>query len=144
MAVFDDALAIETGFARQCFTEEPDSALPGSAYCRQLADRYIESEHLRFLLRTAYLPPEGLRSEIDTGYVRYLDQLGDDFEQRLREWAGSKALPEDVLRFYRQAYLGIADSLHVKLIYTNTQEAQERLSAMLGLLSESLAKHRGR
>ncbi len=118
--VFADALAEEQAFMDACFADEaalaaPGGQLAGSLYCDRMARRYADSAHLRFLLRTAYLPPAPLRVEVGTGYEALLAQLQRHYVASLGRLA--PALPPPRIDLYAQAYLGIVDSLHVELIY---------------------------
>ncbi|WP_298992749.1 TetR/AcrR family transcriptional regulator [uncultured Desulfovibrio sp.] len=139
MIVFADALKSETEFVNQSFREESSRDLPGFRYCSELESRYISSAELRFLLRAAYFPPVCLGADIDAGYEEYLGNIFSAFVQRL---LCGKTQDEDLLRAeantFGHAYLGIVDSLHVKLIYTDAQGIDSRLQAMFRLLSDSL------
>ncbi len=166
LAVLDDALAIESEFAARCFAAEAAEAagaaaavtaadaagtnaahatsaagpLPGWRYCEQLAGRYRDSPHLRFLLRTAYLPPHALWEQIGQRYEPlYLDPLLAAFQARLRA-AGHDA--DDDLATFGHAYLGIIDSLHVLLIYTGGERLSPRLAAFHRLLADALRRPR--
>lgn len=140
MEVFDDALRIELEFIERCFSTESDSAFPGIRYCTGLATRYMESEHLRFLLRTAYLPPPALREAISTGYQVYLDKLLVLFTTRLQKETNGQALLSRDVTLFGHAYLGIVDSLHVEVIYAGgKQSLTDRLRAFERLMTDSLA-----
>lgn len=141
LEIFGDALAQEMQTARQCFADEPDSALPGSAYCAHLVGRHGESRPLRFLLRASYVPPDALETAITADYETYLAQLRRDFDARLRAWAGQrgKLVRADAAR-YVEAYLGLIDAVQVKLVYTNAGQAGERLDAMQRMLADGLAQ----
>ncbi|SDH67321.1 TetR/AcrR family transcriptional regulator [Janthinobacterium sp. YR213] len=141
--VFADALGEEQAFMDACFTDEAaltataGSALAGSLYCDRMAQRYADSAHLRFLLRTAYLPPAPLRIEVGTGYEALLAQLQRHYVASLGRLA--PALPPQRIDLYAQAYLGIVDSLHVELIYAGGAALQQRHAALWQILSDSLA-----
>ncbi|CAM3178931.1 TetR/AcrR family transcriptional regulator [Janthinobacterium lividum] len=141
--VFADALAEEQAFMDACFADEAalaataGSALAGSLYCDRMAQRYADSAHLRFLLRTAYLPPAPLRIEVGTGYEALLAQLQQHYVASLGRMA--PALPPQRVDLYAQAYLGIVDSLHVELIYAGGAALQQRHAALWQILSDSLA-----
>lgn len=141
--VFADALAEEQAFMDGCFADEASLAanaggqLAGSLYCDRMAQRYADSAHLRFLLRTAYLPPASLRVEVGTGYEMLLAQLQRHYVASLRRLAPS--LPPPRIELYAQAYLGIVDSLHVELIYAGGATLQQRHAALWQILSDSLA-----
>ncbi|WP_295553752.1 TetR/AcrR family transcriptional regulator [uncultured Stenotrophomonas sp.] len=139
LEVYADALVQEMQFAQQCFADERTTAQPGSLYCERLAKRYLQSQHLRFLLRTAYIPPQALVEQIDEGYIRYLATLSDNFEHKLlQSHAVDGRISKADIALYGNAYLAIVDSLHVKLIYTNGRQVNDRLKAMQRLLSDSL------
>lgn len=136
MEVFSDALNAERDYARQCFSSEGRDDLPGSHYCAGMADRYAESVHLRFLLRSAYLPPRVLHTQISAGYEEYLEQLQSDFTWRL---AVRDPLYPD-LELLGEAFLGIIDGLHVELLYGGGRRFTSRLDAFLQLLEDSQAR----
>lgn len=141
--VFADALAEEQAFMDACFADEAalaataGSTLAGSLYCDRMAQRYADSAHLRFLLRTAYLPPAPLRIEVGTGYEALLAQLQQHYVASLGRLA--PALAPQRVDLYAQAYLGIVDSLHVELIYAGGAALQQRHAALWQILSDSLA-----
>ncbi|MGK5022329.1 TetR/AcrR family transcriptional regulator [Janthinobacterium sp. LB2P10] len=142
--VFADALAEEQAFMQACFADEAALALQvsdgqraGALYCERMAQRYADSAHLRFLLRTAYLPPASLRVEVGTGYEALLVQLQQYYVKSLGRMAPALTSPR--LALYAQAYLGIVDSLHVELIYAGGAALQQRHAALWQILSDSLA-----
>ena len=140
--VFADALAEEQAFMDACFADEAALAAPGgqqagAVYCDRMAQRYAESAHLRFLLRTAYLPPAPLRVEVGTGYEALLAQLQQYYVQSLARLAPT--LSSQRVDLYAQAYLGIVDSLHVELIYAGGAALQQRHAALWQILSDSLS-----
>ncbi|WP_042858346.1 TetR/AcrR family transcriptional regulator [Dickeya sp. NCPPB 3274] len=138
MTVFDDTLRIETAFAQQCFDDETPDELPGSHYFSCLAKRYADSAYLRFLLRTGYLAPAALYDQISLGYEQYLGLLLNAFINKLHSGHDTRLLPADDVEQLGQAYLGIVDSLHVKLVYTAEPDFSRRLTAMRRLLSDAL------
>lgn len=139
MIVFADALKAETEFVNQSFREESSHDLPGFRYCSELAARYSSAAELRFLLRAAYFPPASLGADIDAGYEEYLGNIFSAFVQKLLCGKTQiEGLLETEANTFGHAYLGIVDSLHVKLIYTDAQGTDSRLQAMFRLLSDSL------
>lgn len=140
-AVFDDAVAAEREFMQSCFDEEASlgtaPATAGSLYCARMEQRYAQSADLRFLLRTAYLPPQSLRPMIVAGYEALLAQLPEYYAAALARRA--PALAADRVALYAQAYLGIVDSLHVELVYADGAALQRRHAALWQILSDSLS-----
>ncbi|MCC2962680.1 TetR/AcrR family transcriptional regulator [Massilia sp. IC2-278] len=133
--IFADALAQETAFARACFNDESGKEGTGEAYCRLVADRYRDSPSLRFLLRTAYLPPASLRPIVAPGYEGYL--------QTVRHLYGAGLLArlpieQAAVQQFADAYLGIVDSLHVELVYGSAQAFAQRHAALWRILSDSI------
>lgn len=141
--VFADALEEEQAFMQQCFDDEAALAQnaggrqAGALYCDRMAQRYSDSAHLRFLLRTAYLPPASLRAQVGSGFEALLVQLLQHYVASLARFA--PALPAQRIELYAQAYLGIVDSLHVELIYAGGAALQQRHAALWQILSDSLA-----
>lgn len=138
MAVFEDALHSEARFARECFAR-PEAGLPGQNYCESLLARYSDSEHFRFLLRTAYIPPESLFDELQQGYEIYMQQLLADFTTALRRHVGSTLSDQDA-EVMGHAWMGMVDSLHVALIYIGQARFEARLNALERLMGDSIAR----
>lgn len=133
--IFSDALAYETAFALTCFQDETSTAGTGYAYCRLIAERYQVSAYLRFLLRTAYLPPASLQPEVAKGYEAYGQMLRELFSAKL---ADQTTLDSASLPVFSDAYLGIVDSLHVELIYADEASFERRLKALWKIISDAL------
>lgn len=138
--VFELSLAHELLHVAACFEAEADScAIAGEVYARGLIRRYEQSAHLRFLLRTAFLPPADLRAAVSAGYEQYLGQIRAAFIDLLRARHGW-AHPEDTrTETYAEAYLGIIDSLHVELFYASPETCGRRTVALFHVLGESMS-----
>lgn len=138
--VFEIALAQELEHVAACFHDEPGhAATAGAVYAQRLIDRYEQSAHLRFLLRTAYLPPAELRRTITAGFEQYLEQIRLAFVERLQArhaWARNDGRRAEE---YAEAYLGIVDSLHVELFYASPQRCRRRSAILLRLLADSMS-----
>ncbi|WP_447956807.1 TetR/AcrR family transcriptional regulator [Vreelandella sp. EE7] len=139
MAAFEESLDAERAFASECFEGEGAQVLPGSGYCQALVQRFGETAHLRFFLRVSYMPPLALAERIDALHEAYLAQLKDAFLDRLARWgeAQTPLSPTQTERF-ALAYLGIVDSLQVKLIYTSAALSERRLEALMHIFEDSL------
>ncbi|MGU3493275.1 TetR/AcrR family transcriptional regulator [Xanthobacteraceae bacterium A53D] len=143
MAAFGDVMAAERACVAEAFAAENGSGLPGLAYGRSLITRFAESAHLRLLLRTGYMPPAALRAEVDAGHEIYLAELKAECESMLKvRVATAGGLSADRSALYSVAYLGIIDSVQVKLIYTDAAQAQARLDAMWRVLELAFPAHR--
>lgn len=142
--VFELALAHELDHVASCFAAEIGSnAIVGQCYAERLIERYEHSAHLRFLLRTAFLPPAELRTAVSAGYEHYLGQIREAFADLLHTrhaWAQHDQVRVET---YAEAYLGIIDSLHVELFYASAQTCERRIVALFRLLGDSmsLARH---
>lgn len=138
--VFELALAHELEHVAACFRDELASGeIVGRIYAQRLPCRYTLSAHLRFVLRTAFLPPTELRAAVTTGFVDYLEHIRRAFIELLQvrhAWARDNArLAEE----YAEAYLGIIDSLHVELFYASPDTCERRTVALFRLLGDSMA-----
>lgn len=137
---FELALVEELEHAAACFQNESLQAPgAGEVYAERLIERYEQSAHLRFLLRTAYLPPVELRTVITAGFERYLEQIRLAFLEQLQAreaWARN-----DVSRAeeYAEVYMAIVDSLHVELFYASSAKCRRRSSILLRLLADGLS-----
>lgn len=134
-AVFERAVEAERLYVEDCFAQ-CDAVLPGARYSHCLGERYQLSAHLRFLLRTAFFPPQALRPIISAGFEGYLARLGEVFEQALGTCLPH--LPAARRALYVDAYLGVVDSLSVELIYAGPEAYARRLRAMWAVFGDSL------
>jgi AcrR family transcriptional regulator len=138
MDAFNDALQSERAIAAACFKEETADEQPGSRYSHSMVTRYTDSAQLRFLLRASYIPPESLETQLTTAYEIYLVELSSAFKQNLARHADSQSLSAEDIATFSEVYLGIVDSLQVKLAYTTPEQAMIRLTAMQRLFSNTL------
>lgn len=112
------------------------AAVPGMCYCQQLIKRYAQSASLQLFLRTSYTPPRALTPQIDAAHEEYLALLHNHFISSLKQTAPAI----ENASIYAEAYLGIVDSIQVKLIYTDAAQATQRLHAMQYLMQTCLTK----
>ncbi|WP_306342502.1 MULTISPECIES: TetR/AcrR family transcriptional regulator [Pseudomonas] len=137
--VFELALAHELDHVATCFEAEAGgSAIVGLCYAQHLIGRYEQSAHLRFLLRTAFLPPAELREAVSAGYEHYLGRIRTAFVGLLRMRHAWAAHDESRVETYAEAYLGIIDSLHVELFYASPDTCKRRTVALFRLLGDSM------
>lgn len=138
--VFQRALVEETAYVEFGFQQEmTDNLPPGHWLALHLAERYLASPSLRFVLRTAFLPPAEIKATITSGFEHYLEAIRLGFCQALLErhrWADSD---QSKLDTYGEAYLGIIDSLYVELMYADAAAYSRRAASLLKLLDDSLA-----
>lgn len=141
--VFERALAEETDYIASGFRQEAASDLPaGHWYPRHLAERYAASANLRFVLRTAFLPPADLKALITQGFEAYLEQIRQGFCEALQQRHAWAMEDKPHLMLYGDAYLGIIDSLYVELMYGSAEVYARRTDALLKILGDSLdARH---
>jgi AcrR family transcriptional regulator len=140
VATYQRALAHETAFVEAAFGHEAAAAIaPGHWLVLHLAERYQASANLRFVLRTAFLPPADIKPIVTSAFERYLDGVREGFCQALRaryRWADSGGTR---LEMYADAYLGIIDSLHVELMYADPAVYARRAASLLKILDDSLS-----
>lgn len=139
VCAFERALAAETAYVALGFSQESAACqAPGHWHPLHLAERYAGSANLRFVLRTAFLPPVSIRALVTGGFEAYLEQIRQGFCQALRERHGWARSDGNKLELYGDAYLGIIDSLHVELLYANPAVFARRAASLLKILDDSL------
>lgn len=143
MEVFQRALAQETAFVEHGFEEERRNGLaPGHWLALHLADRYRDSAELRFVLRTAFVPPAEVKPVVIQGFEAYLRGVREGFCQALRARHGWADEQDSRLAVYADAYLGIVDGLYVELMYAAPAAYARRAAALLKILDDSLSLNR--
>ncbi|WP_296252100.1 TetR/AcrR family transcriptional regulator [uncultured Stenotrophomonas sp.] len=137
LQVLEDAMAIESAYVVQALAGAATAAGPGAVYMRAIARRYEESVHLRYLLRTVFLPPATYRDIIGRMYVQFLELVREGFLRQLRE-CSSTALSDDHAKRYGLTYIGIVESLYVEIVYEGPEPMKARRDAMWQVLMDSL------
>lgn len=141
--VFQRALVQETAFIEHSFAQEGrDGLAPGHWLALHLADRYRDSAELRFVLRTAFLPPTSIQPIVTSGFEKYLDGIRERFCQALQARHGWADQQHSRLALYADAYQGIIDSLYVELMYAGAAAFERRAAALLKVLDDSLSLNR--
>lgn len=135
LTLLEDAIHAENEFIMGCF--QAVEALPGQHYCESLKQHYQEAWHFRFLLRTAYVPPDSLREKITHLYNAHLALCQQQITHALAAY--DTRLAE--FDYLSEAYLGLIDSLHVELLYAGTARFDVRLQAMWRLFATALQQH---
>ncbi|AIR91054.1 TetR family transcriptional regulator [Pseudomonas cremoricolorata] len=140
VAAFQRALASETTFVERMFEQEAVNALaPGHWLVLQLAERYQQSEHLRLILRSAFLPPAEVKAQVTSGFEHYLEGVRKGFCDALSARFAWAANAGTRVELYADAYLGIIDSLHVELMYADPAVYTRRAASLLKILDDSLS-----
>lgn len=137
LQVLEDAIDVESRFATQLLEGGVAPGEPGAAYVNAIALRHAQSVHLRYLLRTVYLPPTALKSAIGKAYEGFIAVVQQGFMRQLG-MALAQPLPEAEAARYGLAYIGIIESLFVELIYAGDTQMEARREALWGLLTDSL------
>jgi AcrR family transcriptional regulator len=133
-ALAEETAYVEDGFARASAEQEA----PGHWHPLHLAERYAGSANLRFVLRTAFLPPATIRPVVTGGFEAYLERIRQGFCQSLHQRHAWARTDGNRLELYGDAYLGIIDSLHVELLYANPAVYARRAASLLKILDDSL------
>lgn len=127
--LLERAVEREREYARQCFAE--DARTPrGGRYLQQITERFSASPDLRFLLRTAYAPPESIRDEVTAAY----QSLTDDIQAAFRGGLPPLRIP-DRSALIEEAYLGAIDGVQVELLYGPASNAPARREALWAAIS---------
>lgn len=128
IALIERSVAIERTFAQQCF--EQDAGIPvGGNYLDQIIERFSESPDLRFLLRTAYAPPESIWSSVTSAYQSLGDDIRAAFHRGLPPAVEARHAP-----LIEEAYLGALDGVQVELLYGPANNAATRRDALWSAL----------
>lgn len=139
VCAFERALADETAYVEAGLAQAlANNEAPGHWHPLHLAERYASSANLRFVLRTAFLPPGPVRSVVTQGFEAYLERIRQGFCRALCERYGWAPSNNDRLALYGDAYLGIIDGLHVELMYANPASFARRATSLLKVLDDSL------
>ncbi len=141
--VFQRALVQETAFVEHAFAQEArDGLAPGHWLALHLAERYGGSAELRFVLRTAFLPPASIKPIVTSGFEKYLDGIREGFCQALQVRHGWADEQHGRVALFADAYQGIIDSLYVELMYAGPAAYERRAAALLKVLEDSLSLNR--
>lgn len=138
LQVLEDAIQVETAFVEQLFAGAVEPGCPGATYVNAIAERHKASVHLRYLLRTVYLPPAALKSQIGKAYEGFLELVRQGFIHQLAQ-AQLGTLSDAEAERYGVAYIGIIESLFVELTYAGHDQMDTRREALWQILIDSLA-----
>lgn len=133
---FFDACKIESSFMESCYKGQISQDNIGGSYLKLLPIRFEESAYLKLFLRVSFIAPDFIRLEVQEAYRDYLKMIGEYFIQGLQ--GGKTNLTNEELALYCEAYLGIVDSLHIELIYSNIESYEKKRIAMLEVLSKAM------
>lgn len=122
---FNEAIASESAFVNECFDSD---TICGERYLAHVSERYQQSSYLRLLIRTAFIPPEGLQQQVAEGYESFLAKIKSRFNDGLNHLSTRYEIE------LADAYLGIIDSVHVELLYATPEAADRRRKALWQLL----------
>ncbi|MGP7795547.1 TetR/AcrR family transcriptional regulator [Sphingomonas sp. CLY1604] len=137
LAALDDASAAEGTFVAEAFARADDPLrAPGLEYVSAIAGRYEDSVFLRFLVRTVYLVPTGLKGEVTERYTDFLAVIRRAYRQALD--ASARGLTAEEEDLFCEAYAGIVESLFVELTYGNELTLKARQVALWHVLADSL------
>ncbi|ARJ43986.1 hypothetical protein B1H58_19320 [Pantoea alhagi] len=130
---FSGSIEVEGAFVSSCFDADTEA---GERYLARVASRYSTSEHLRLMLRTAFIPPGGLREQVSLGYEKFISHIRARFVAKLQQNSSDAEL-------LAEAYIGIIDSVHVELLYASPAAAERRRKALWHILHAAVtATHR--
>lgn len=140
VALLERSVEIERAFAQRCFAVD-DGVPAGGGYLRQVTERFAESPDLRFLLRTAYAPPESIRPAVTASYQSLTDDIRKGFRAGLPKNVSpsSQALVEE-------AYLGALDGVQIELLFgppSNASIRRDALWAAIQALTAISSKEKG-
>ncbi|ENV15048.1 TetR/AcrR family transcriptional regulator [Acinetobacter guillouiae] len=133
---FFDAYKIESSFMESCYKGQINQDNIGGGYLKLLPVRFKESAYLQLFLRVSFIAPDFIRHEVQETYRNYLKMIGEYFIHDLQK--KNRFLKNKDLSLFCEAYLGIVDSLHIELIYSNMESYEKKRIAMLEVLSKAM------
>lgn len=135
--LFLDAYRIESSFMENCYKEKVPEGYVGENYCKVLPSRFESSAYLKLFLRASFIAPDFIQCEVKQAYKTYLKKVSEYFIDDIQE--KYTFLNNDEILMFSEAYLGIIDSLHVELIYSNYDDYERKRISMLSVLSKAIA-----
>nr|WP_174506810.1 TetR/AcrR family transcriptional regulator [Acinetobacter sp. Marseille-Q1620] len=134
--VFFNALDKVSAFMESCFIASDVENIIGEVYCKALLKEFEQSEYLRFFLKTVFIPPTFIQPEVNQAYPDYLKKIGKYIEAKIKKLPLS--LTTDEITEFAEAYLGIIDSLHIELIYSDHISFERKRIAMLNVFNKAI------
>lgn len=133
ITVLNFALDCEKNYVGAQFLAAKNDAIPGERYVDNLQSRFNDSSALRFLVRAAFYPPAPIEQKVKAGFGRHLSGIGTHFLVSLTN--AYPGLSSQNLNFLAEAYFALIDSLHVELIYGDSEAYSRRIDALRRLIS---------
>lgn len=124
------AMDVEEEFVSGCFAVET-GPLRGERYLTTIAQRYQESAHLRFVLRTAYAPPYAIHDKVVNDYRAFQETIRSLFAGSVSDFGEANA--ERLV----EAYVGAVDSIQVELLYGTSEAVEKRQRALWSLIEDA-------
>ncbi|RIW28924.1 TetR/AcrR family transcriptional regulator [Bacillus salacetis] len=105
-------------------------------------ERYEKYDSTRFMIRTAFFPPQHLNAEIMKDVYGYLDRLEEIFFPVIKEAAENGEISSEIEVYQAtSAFLGVLDGIYVEMLYGGPERLKKRLDASWYLFWRGLSIH---
>lgn len=129
LSCLDISIEAEIKFMAERFYEPIIFSTPGESYASSLAKRYETDITMRFLLRTVYIPPEKIKTQIARKYIQFISALESHFRTEMNK-KKNPDLISDVMERFISVYIGIIDSILIEVVHQDFDTAMKRFTAL--------------
>lgn len=99
-------------------------------FLEQSITRFLTHDSTKFVLRSAFLPPDHLQENVLSKAIHYLNQLEELFIPIFEQAKENGEISETIdIERATSAFLGVLDSLYVELLYGDEHRLQKRFDA---------------
>lgn len=99
-------------------------------FLEQSITRFVTHDSTKFVLRSAFLPPDHLRENVLSKAIQYLNHLEGLFIPIFKQAREKGEISETIdIELATAAFLGVLDSLFVELLYGDEHRLQKRFDA---------------
>ncbi|MDL2226899.1 TetR/AcrR family transcriptional regulator [Deltaproteobacteria bacterium OttesenSCG-928-M10] len=125
----------ELAYVRQALAKPGDSEKVLAGFLRNIERRFETAPMMRFLLHSAYLPPQQISGPVDKIIKRYMNSLDKIILEAFRQIPPGRLPPESLAA----AFAGIVDSLQAEILYAGKARFRKRMEAMWSLFRLALS-----
>ncbi|KAB2334431.1 TetR/AcrR family transcriptional regulator [Cytobacillus depressus] len=124
LQVLRDAKETELSSKLQYFSkidsQKPEKDLYG--FLKLVIDLFQKNEYLKFWLRMSFFPPAHLAQVIEKEVIDIEDKVQSILEGKFQDWIDAKVIIGDAAKTPTFAFLGVADSIMLELVYGNDEK----------------------
>ena len=125
----------ELAYVRQALAKPGNSEKVLAGFLRNIERRFETAPMMRFLLHSAYLPPQQVAGQVDKIIKHYMTSLDKIIVEVFRQIPPGRLPPETLAA----AFAGVVDSLQAEILYAGKARFRKRLEAMWSLFRLALS-----